>query len=53
MTYEPGAETVREALESKDIFVKSYSDLLAEARLYNKELYDHYTLIEDMKKEES
>lgn len=50
MTYEPGAETVREGLESKNIFVKSYSDLLCEARLYNKELYDHYTKIEDAKK---
>lgn len=50
MTYEPGAETVRKALESEDIFVKSYSDLLAEARLYNKELYDNYTIIEDRKK---
>ena len=51
MTYEPGAETMREALEVKDIFVKSYSDLLAEARLYNKELYDRYTKIEDKKNE--
>lgn len=50
MTYEPGAEIIREALEHKDIFVKSYSDLLAEARLYNKELYDNYTIIEDRKK---
>ena len=51
MTYEPGAERVRRALESEDIFVKSYSDLLAEARLYNNELYNHYTKIEDKKKE--
>lgn len=51
MTYEPGAETVREALESKDIYVKSYSDLLAEARLYNNELYNHYTKIEEKKNE--
>ena len=51
MTYEPGAETIREALEHKDIFVKSYSDLLAEARLYNKELYERYTNIENRKKE--
>lgn len=50
MTYEPGAETIRNALETQDIFVKSYSDLLLEARLYNKELYDHYTKIEDAKK---
>lgn len=51
MTYEPGAEIVRKGLESQDIYVKSYSDLLAEARLYNKELYDRYTTIEDRKKE--
>ena len=51
MTYEPGAETIREALESKDIYVKSYTDLLAEARSYNKELYDRYTKIEECKKE--
>lgn len=50
MTYEPGAETVRKALESEDIFIKSYSDLLAEARLYNDELYKHYTRIENTKK---
>ena len=51
MSYEPGAETVRKGLESENIFVKSYSDLLSEARLYNKELYDHYTKIENRKKE--
>ena len=50
MTYEPGAESMRKGLESQDIFVKSYSDLLAEARLYNKELYDNYTKIEERKK---
>ena len=51
MTYEPGAELIREALESKDIYVKSYTDLLAEARLYNNELYNHYTRIEEKKNE--
>ena len=51
MTYEPGAESMRKGLETQDIFIKSYSDLLAEARLYNKELYDRYTKIEDSKKE--
>lgn len=50
MTYEPGAETVRKALESEDIFIKSYSDLLAEARLYNDELYKHYAKIEESKR---
>ena len=49
MTYEPGAETIRAGLESQDIYVKSYSDLLAEARLYNKELYDLYTDIQSKK----
>lgn len=39
MTYEPGAEKVRKGLESVDIYVKSYSDLLAEARRYNDDLY--------------
>ncbi len=51
MTYEPGAQIVRNGLESQDIFVKSYSDLLAEARLYNKELFNRYTEIEGKKKE--
>lgn len=49
MTYEPGAETIRAGLETQDIYVKSYSDLLAEARLYNKELYDLYTDIQSKK----
>lgn len=49
MTYEPGAETIRAGLESQDIYVKSYSDLLAEARLYHKELYDLYTDIQSKK----
>lgn len=51
MTYEPGADKVRKGLESQGIFVKSYSDLLVEARRYNKELYDRYTNIENRKKE--
>ena len=51
MTYEPGVEIMRKGMESQDIYVKSYSDLLAEARLYNNELYKHYTKIEEMKKE--
>lgn len=49
MTYEPGAETVRMGLESANIYIKSYSDLLAEARLYNKELYDLYANIKTKK----
>ena len=51
MTYEAGAESMRKGLETQNIFVKSYSDLLAEARLYNQELYDRYTKIEESKKE--
>lgn len=42
MTYEPGAEKVRKGLESVNIYVKSYSDLLAEARRYNDDLYKMY-----------
>lgn len=42
MTYEPGADKVRQGLESVDIYVKSYSDLLAEARRYNDDLYKMY-----------
>lgn len=45
MTYEPGAEKVRKGLESVDIYVKSYSDLLAEARRYNDGLYKMYEKI--------
>ena len=49
MKYEPGAEKYRKALESQDIFVKSYSDLLAEARRYNNDLYDMYERISKLK----
>lgn len=49
MSYEPGAETLRRALEHENIFVKSYSDLLADARRYNKKLYDTYEEINDAK----
>lgn len=50
MTYEPGAESMRKGLETQGIYVMSYSDLLAEARLYNQELYSRYTKIEESKK---
>ena len=50
MTYEPGAETMRQGLEKNNVFVKSYSDLLAEARQYNKLLYDSYEKISSAKK---
>ena len=46
MTYEPGADKVRRGLESVDIYVKSYSDLLAEARRYNDDIYRMYGDIE-------
>lgn len=45
MSYEPGAEIMRDALAGKNVFVKSYSDLLAEARQYNKSLYEMYEKI--------
>ena len=50
MSYEPGAETMRDGLKTQNIFIKSYSDLLAEARIYNKNLYDLYSKIEKTKK---
>ena len=42
-------ELTRKALESQNIYVKSYSDLLAEARRYNNELYTLYDEIADAK----
>ena len=52
MTYEPGADKVRQGLEKVDIFVKSYSDLLAEARRYNDDLYKMYEEISEKKPNE-
>lgn len=52
MTYEPGMETIRQALESANIFIKSYSDLLAEARRYNNDLYKMYEEISEKKTKE-
>lgn len=49
MTYEPGAKKTREGLEAANIFVKSYSDLLAEARRYNGSLYEMYEKILETK----
>ena len=40
MTYDAGVELQIKALESADIYIKSYSDLLSEARRYNKQFYD-------------
>lgn len=42
MTYEPGANKYRKGLEKEGIYIKSYSDLLAEARRYNDDLYKMY-----------
>lgn len=42
MTYEPGANKYRKGLEQEGIFIKSYSDLLAEARRYNDDLFKMY-----------
>lgn len=53
MTYEPGSKKIREGLEHEGIFVKSYSDLLAEARRYNDDLYRMYEEISEKKTQES
>lgn len=42
MSYGPSAEKMKNALESEHIFVKSYSDLLSEARRYNEDLFKAY-----------
>lgn len=42
MTFEPGAQKVRAGLETQDIFVKSYSDLLAQARQYHQDMIATY-----------
>ena len=52
MTYAPGIETMAKALESQHIYIKSYSDLLAEARKYNNDLYDTYQKIAEVKEDE-
>ncbi len=49
MSFAPGAKKLITALEKENIFVKSYSTLLADARLYNKELYNSYNLITEMR----
>lgn len=55
MTYGPGAEKMKDALESTHIYVKSYSDLLSEARRYNEDLFKAYqdiTAVKDMENHE-
>ncbi|NRT75515.1 hypothetical protein [Clostridium beijerinckii] len=43
MKLKPGVETLKSALVSQNIYVKSYSDLLNEARAYNNHLLKHMT----------
>ena len=50
MSIDDGTRYMIEAMRSKDIYVKSYSDLLQEARRYNKKLYAKYDEIETAKK---
>ena len=50
MSIDDGTRYMIEAMRSKDIYVKSYSDLLQEARRYNKKLYAKYDEIEAAKK---
>lgn len=45
MTFENGAETIRKGLENENIYIKSYSDLLAEARRYNQQFTKVYEKI--------
>lgn len=49
MTFDDGVDIIIDGLKSQNIFIKSYSDLLAEARRYNKSLYDMYIKIAEAK----
>lgn len=49
MKFDDGVDIIIDGLRSQNIYVKSYSDLLAEARRYNKSLYDMYTKIDEAK----
>ncbi len=49
MSYEPGSHTIRVGLETQGIFVKSYSDLLMEAKNYNKVFIDTFEEIAQKK----
>jgi len=42
MTQDDGTKLMIEAMESRNVYVKSYTDLLAEARRYNKLFFDKY-----------
>jgi len=51
MSFGPGISKMAKSLESNNIYIKSYSDLLAEARRYNRDLYDEYVKITEAKNE--
>lgn len=52
MTFDPGVDTIRKGLESQNVFVKSYSDLLAEAKRYNNDVIELYSKIQEKKSEQ-
>lgn len=47
--FDDGVDIIIDGLRTQNIYIKSYSDLLAEARRYNKSLYDMYTKIDEAK----
>lgn len=49
MKFDDGVDIIIDGLRTQNIYIKSYSDLLAEARRYNKSLYDMYTKIDEAK----
>ncbi len=49
MRFEPGATIMRKGLETQGIYIKSYSDLLREAKIYNKEFIDTFEEISEQK----
>lgn len=49
MSYEDGARKMANGMEKDGIYVKSYTELLAQARNYNKKLYESYQKIEEVK----
>ena len=51
MTIDPGVQTMIDGMKTQGIYVKSYSDLLAEARRYNKQFYDVAEQFEELSKE--
>lgn len=49
MNFEPGVPIMIKGLESQCIYVKSYSDLLKEARTYNSSFINAYNEIKEKK----